>query len=91
MEAEIRFPTLPEQVPGPTAHTSPSKNTAEAMCEFMYETERLSKYFLISDYSLPYYCPTQAIGTGSRGGEQEKMDSGLQSKCPLWLPGSQTG
>lgn len=63
--------------------TRHQQNTAEALCEFMYETERLSNYFLISDCCLPYHCPTQAKGTGSCGGEQENMDSGLQSKCPL--------
>lgn len=79
----------PAKLPGPRVHMSPGRNTAEAVCVSIYMTlEGLGNHFFISYFSPPYSCSTQARDTGSHGGEQEEMDSGPQSKCPVWLPGS---
>lgn len=52
MEAEIRFPTLPEQVPGPSAYTSPGRNTAKACVSVCMRQRNLATtfWFLIVFY-----------------------------------------
>lgn len=70
---------------------SPSRNTAEAVCEFIYETETLQPFFdflLFLTFLLPY--PSQRFGqpqkriekNGLWATEQKpSMDAGI----PAWL------
>lgn len=85
MEAGIRFPAAPGQGPGPSTHASWGRNTAEAVCDCMCDTQTQPPFLdalLFSPLPLPY--PSQRDRQPRRRRGKRGRWATPESKGPRW-------